>query len=135
MRMTARILLVEDNLHDVELIKLALAENLISNELHIIQDGKEALDYLMGLNLSTLPDLVLLDLKLPKLSGQQILSELRKQEHTKNLPVVIFTSSLEDKHQIESYNLGANAYIKKLIEPEEFKNALKNLDIYWLVQD
>lgn len=89
----------------------------------------------MGLNLSTLPDLVLLDLKLPKLSGQQILSELRKQEHTKNLPVVIFTSSLEDKHQIESYNLGANAYIKKLIEPEEFKNALKNLDIYWLVQD
>jgi two-component system response regulator len=134
-RRIARILLVEDNPHDVELVKLALSDQLITNSLRIISDGKDALDYLLKQDLANLPDLVLLDLNLPRLNGQEILKKLRQEEHTKNLPVVIFTSSLEDRDQMESYDLGANAYIKKLIDPDEFKNALRNLDIYWLVKD
>lgn len=135
MRRIARILLVEDNPHDVELVKLALSDQLITNSLRIISDGKDALDYLLKQDLANLPDLVLLDLNLPRLNGQEILKKLRQEEHTKHLPVVIFTSSQEDRDQMESYDLGANAYIKKLIDPDEFKNALRNLDIYWLVKD
>jgi two-component system response regulator len=134
-RRIARILLIEDNPHDVELVKLALLDQLIPNNLRIISDGKDALDYLLRQDLANLPDLVLLDLNLPRLNGQEILKKLRQEEHTKNLPVVIFTSSQEERDQMESYDLGANAYIKKLINPDEFKDALRNLDIYWLVKD
>lgn len=130
-----KLLLVEDNLDDIELIKIALNPLLITNELIIFQDGEEALSYLFDPHLKKLPDLILLDLYLPKMNGLEILKGIRENKRTKNLPSIIFTSSEEHSDMIKSYDLGANAYIKKGLDPVEFQQALKNLDVFWLLKE
>lgn len=133
------ILLIEDNLSDIELAKRALGRNHVSNELIVIEDGKEALDYLFGegvfagRNVGDLPALVLLDLKLPRVDGHEILKRIRGSELTHRLPVVILTSSKEERDVAESYDLGVNSYIQKPVDFEQFARAIVNLEMYWLV--
>ena len=134
-----KILLVEDNPNDVELTKRALQKSNVSNELIIAGDGVEALNYFFGqdgksgCSIETLPVIVLLDLKLPKMGGLQVLRQIRANEKTKMIPVAIFTSSNEEKDIINSYNLGANSYIRKPIKFVEFAEAISQLGLYWLV--
>ncbi|HLY66143.1 MAG TPA: response regulator [Chloroflexota bacterium] len=125
------ILLVEDNPDDEELTRIALKENNILNELVVAHDGAEALDYLFGDN--TLPQVVLLDLKLPKVDGLDVLRRLRSTDRTKLLPVVILTSSKEEQDLVEGYSLGANSYVRKPIDFGQFMDAVKQLQLYWLV--
>lgn len=133
------ILLVEDNPRDEALTRRALAKNNIVNELIVAHDGVEALDFFAGTgafagrDLSVLPQLVLLDLKLPKMDGLEVLQKIRGAEQTRCLPVVVFTSSSEEEDVINSYNLGANSYVRKPIEFEQFLEATKQLGLYWLV--
>jgi two-component system response regulator len=133
------ILLVEDNLSDIELTKRALVKGHIMNELVVVEDGQEALDFLMGTgkhegrNIKDLPALTLLDLKLPIIDGLEILKHIRKMEHTRRLPVVILTSSNEDKDVMTSYELGVNSYIRKPVDFMQFVEAIQNLGLYWLV--
>ena len=130
------ILLVEDNKDDEELTIMGLREAHIQNRVDVVRDGAEALDYLFqrgkykGVEL---PHLVFLDLKLPKISGLEILKQLRSNTTTKYLPVVIFTSSKEEQDLIESYKFGANSYIQKPVDFEEFSKAVNTLGLYWLV--
>lgn len=125
------ILFVEDNSNDIELMTIALSEQLIPCRISVVYDGQEALNFLLNKD-NDLPDLVLLDLNLPKLTGHQVLEKLRQELRTINLPIIILTISQAQQDLIQSYNLGANAFIKKSLDPTEFKAALKNLDIYWL---
>ncbi len=132
------ILLVEDNPRDEALTLRALRKSNIANEIVVARDGVEALDYLFGTgNYSRrdheMPQLVLLDLKLPKVDGLQVLQRIREDERTRRLPVVIFTSSSEEEYMIKSYDLGANSYIRKPVEFEQFLEATKQLGLYWLV--
>jgi CheY-like chemotaxis protein len=133
------ILLVEDDPNDEELTRLALQENRVSNELKVVRDGAEALEYIFGTgryagrDASALPHVVLLDLKLPKVSGLQVLQRLRSDERTRLLPIVVFTSSNEDRDLIESYQLGANAYVRKPIAFAEFSEAVRQLGLFWIV--
>ncbi len=133
------ILLVEDNPDDVKLTVRALHKNNIANEIVVAIDGVEALDYLFGRgkhsdrDLNIMPEVILLDLKLPKMDGLEVLSQLRSNEQTKLLPVVILTSSDEEKDLIESYRLGANSYICKPVDFQQFTAAIKQLGLYWLV--
>ncbi len=133
------ILLVEDNEDDIELTKRALKKNNICNRLIVVRDGQEALDYLFGTgsyegrDASERPSVVLLDLKLPKISGMDVLRRLRADERTKLSPVVILTSSKEEKDLIEGYNLGANSYIRKPVDFDQFVEAVQQLGLYWLV--
>ncbi len=131
----AKVMLVEDDLDDIELVKLALSTQFIPNELKIVYDGEEALEYLFNLDPEELPDLVLLDLNLPKLSGLDVLKQLRTNPSTKYLPLIIFTSSEQQEDLRKGYAFGANAFIRKALDPEEFKSALKNLDVYWLLKE
>ena len=137
--MTKIILLVEDNPDDEELTRIALKKSHIANELVVARDGAEALDYLLGTgayagrDLSVMPTVALLDLKLPKVDGLEVLKCLRATEHTRRLPVVILTSSKEQQDVIESYNLGANSYIRKPVDFKQFLEATKQLGLYWLV--
>ena len=136
---TKVILLVEDNPDDIDLTTRALEKNNISNKVVIASDGVEALAYLHDKNLdgrqyrNPLPQLVLLDLKLPKVDGLEVLKTVRKHKRTALLPVVILTSSKEDKDLVESYSLGANSYVRKPVNFEEFLQAAKQLGIYWLL--
>jgi two-component system, response regulator len=135
------ILLVEDDPDD-ELLTLRVLKNQnIINEVVVVRDGAEALDHLFcrgkyaDRDPSVLPQVVLLDLKLPKLDGMEVLGEIRSEERTKILPVVILTSSKEEKDLINSYKLGANSFVRKPINFREFSEAIKQLGLYWLLMN
>jgi two-component system, response regulator len=136
---TKTILLVEDNADDELLTLRALKRNNIQNQVIVARDGREALDYLFGTGpyaarpTASLPEVVLLDLKLPKLDGLEVLRQLRGHEHTKLLPVVILTSSNEEQDRIKGYGLGANSYVRKPVDFNEFIDAARQLGLYWLV--
>ncbi len=131
------ILLVEDNPRDEALTLRALKKSNIVNEVVVTRDGVEALDYFFGAHaddeMPVMPQLVLLDLKLPKVDGLEVLRRLRSVEQTKCLPVVVFTSSSEEEDMVKSYELGANSYVRKPVEFEQFLEATKQLGLYWLV--
>ena len=133
------ILLVEDNASDVDLTKRALERARIANELVVARDGKEALEYLMGEGAyagrdpADLPAVALLDLKLPKVSGLEVLQRLRADPRTRRLPVVILTSSKEEQDLRTGYDLGANSYIVKPVDFLQFTKAIEQLGLYWLV--
>lgn len=133
------ILLVEDNPDDEELTRLAFAECRIANELVVARNGQEALDYLFatgsysGRNVCDQPQLILLDLKLQKVDGLDVLRRVRMSERTKLLPVAILTSSREDKDMVDSYKLGANSYIQKPVDFNQFVEVVRQLGLYWLV--
>jgi two-component system response regulator len=134
-----KILLVEDNPDDVELTKRAFIKNHIKNEIIVVNDGLTALDYLLQrgkystITEPHLPAVVLLDLKLPKLDGFEVLSAIRSNEKTKLLPVVILTSSNEEQDIIKGYKNGANSYVRKPVIFEEFIEAVSKLGMYWLL--
>ncbi|UCD90798.1 MAG: response regulator [Desulfobacterales bacterium] len=133
------ILLVEDNPDDELLAIRALKKNNIMNEVVVARDGAEALDYLFatgayeGRDTSVMPQVILLDLKLPKVSGLEVLKRLRDDDRTRLLPVVILTSSREERDLKESYRLGANSYIRKPVDFTQFSEAIRQLGLYWLV--
>ena len=133
------ILLVEDNPSDVGLTQRALEKSHIVNELVVAEDGQKALNYLLdsdpltGQRMNELPALVLLDLKLPKLDGLQVLRQIRTDERTSRLPVVILTTSSEEDDIAQSYDLGANSYIRKPVDFKQFVEAVQHLGLYWLV--
>jgi len=133
------ILLVEDNPDDEELTLRALRKNNIQNEVLVARDGAEALDFLNCEGLfatrdpSVMPQLVLLDLKLPKIDGLEVLRRVRANERTRRLPIVILTSSNEDRDKIEGYGLGANSYVRKPVDFASFMGAVKQLGLYWLI--
>jgi two-component system response regulator len=133
------ILMVEDNPRDEALTLRALKKSNIANDVVVARDGVEALDFLFGTgryaerDTTELPLLILLDLKLPKVDGLQVLQRIRTDEHTKRDPVVVFTSSSEDEDLIKSYNLGANSYVRKPVDFEQFLDATRQLGLYWLV--
>jgi two-component system response regulator len=133
------ILLVEDNADDEALTLRALRKNNITNKVVVAHDGVEATDYLFGSGFyagrdpNDLPQLVLLDLKLPKLDGFEVLTRLRADERTKRLPVGILTSSKEQQDIVHGYDLGANSYIRKPVDFEQFVEAVRQLGLYWLV--
>jgi CheY-like chemotaxis protein len=133
------ILLVEDNPDDVLLTKRALKRNNILNEMQVVADGVEALDYLFGTgeyedrDTSKQPCVILLDLKLPRVSGLEVLQRIRGDVRTRRIPVVVLTSSKEEQDLIGSYELGANSYIRKPVDFEKFVAAIQQLGMYWLV--
>ena len=133
------ILLVEDNPRDEALTMRALKRSNVVNEVVVVRDGVEALDYLFatgayqGRDISNVPQLILLDLKLPKMDGLQVLQSMRADERTRRLPVVVFTSSSEQEDMLKSYDLGANSYVRKPVEFEEFSEATRQLGVYWLL--
>mgnify|MGYP000848491769 FL=1 len=133
------ILLVEDNPDDVELTLRAFKKCNIANEVVVARDGVEALDYLFGTgayagrDLSVMPAVVLLDLKLPRIDGLEVLRRLRADERTRFLPVVVLTSSNEDQDVVNSYQLGANSYIRKPVDFVQFIDAARQLGMYWLL--
>jgi CheY-like chemotaxis protein len=126
------ILLVEDNPDDEALTLRAFKKSNLGNEVVVARDGVEALEYLMN-DQSDLPKLVLLDLKLPKLDGMGVLQRIRADERTRLLPVVILTSSKEQEDLVRSYSLGANSYIRKPVDFNQFMQAIQQLGLYWLV--
>jgi CheY-like chemotaxis protein len=129
-----KILLVEDNPSDVELTKRALSKHHIANEMIVAEDGQQAIDMLLGDGSAIdLPTLVLLDLKLPILGGIEVLKRMRDNERTRRIPVVILTTSKEEQDVAESYDNGANSYIRKPVDFEQFAEAVRNLGLYWLV--
>jgi two-component system, response regulator len=138
MMVEGSILLVEDNPDDEELTILALKESKIYNRVVVAHDGVEALDYLFGTGEYTgrspshPPRVVLLDLKLPKLSGLDVLRRMRSNPHTQLIPVVILTSSSEEQDILSSYRMGANSYIRKPIEFHHFTDAVRQMGLYWL---
>jgi len=133
------ILLVEDNPSDVGLTKRAFKKHRITNKIVVAEDGQEALDYLFGAGIhaardvTVLPAVVLLDLNLPKLDGLEVLRRIRSDPRTSRLPVVILTTSREEQDIAESYDLGANSYIRKPVDFHQFAEALRQLGLYWLV--
>lgn len=137
--MNPRILLVEDNSSDEELTLRALKKSNVANEVVVMRDGAAALDYLFGRgahagrDVDDLPQVVLLDLNLPKIGGLDVLRAIRGDERTKVLPVVILTSSKEDRDLLEGYELGCNSYIVKPVDFAQFADAIRQLGMYWLV--
>jgi two-component system response regulator len=133
------ILLVEDNPDDELLTVMAFRDNNITIEIVVARDGEEALDYLFGTgkykdrDVNILPQIILLDLKLPKVDGLEVLQQIRSSAETRFLPVVVLTSSREEMDIIKSYQLGANSYIRKPVDFEQFSQAIKQLGLYWLI--
>jgi two-component system, response regulator len=127
------ILLVEDNPSDEELTLRALKKAHVLNQVVVARDGAEAIEYLRTRTTLDTPQLVLLDLKLPKVDGLDVLRVLRANEHTKLLPVVVLTSSVEDQDLVQSYSLGANSYVQKPVDFVQFTDAVRQLGLYWLV--
>ncbi len=133
------ILLVEDNPDDKALAIRALKRNHISNEIIIANDGVEALDFLFGIgiyagrDISIKPTVILLDLKLPRIDGIEVLRRLRKDDRTKLLPVVVLTTSSEEQDMLDSYSLGCNSYIRKPVDFTQFSEAIRQLGMYWLL--
>ncbi len=133
------VLLVEDNPDDVVLTQRAFKKSNIANEMVVATDGAEALDFLFGTgphegrDVSQMPEVVLLDLKLPKVDGLEVLRRLREDERTKSLPVVILTSSKEEQDLVRGYALGANSYVRKPVDFIEFTEAVRELGLYWLI--
>lgn len=133
------ILLVEDNPQDAELTIRALKKRHLANQLIHVKDGQAALDFIFGTgahagrDVHAQPKVVLLDLKLPKIDGIEVLRRIRADERTKLMPVVVLTSSREDRDVIETYQLGTNSYIVKPVDFENFAEAVSNLGLYWLV--
>ena len=134
-----KILLVEDNPDDVALTLRALKSHNITNDVVVAQDGAQALDLLFGAKAAALegelPAVVLLDLKLPKVNGMEVLQRIRADDRTRLLPVVILTSSDEERDVIEGYSLGANSYVRKPVDFVEFTQAAKQLGLYWLLMN
>lgn len=133
------ILLVEDNPNDLELTQRALRKGNLTNNIHIVRDGAEALEFLFceGLyanrKLEDGPKVILLDLKLPKVDGLEVLKQVKTDERTKTIPVVVLTSSKEQRDVVESYQLGVNSYIVKPVNFEGFANAVQEIGMYWLL--
>ena len=133
------ILLVEDNLNDVKLTLHALKKNNIANCVKVVRDGAEALDFIFGKgayaarNVEDAPRVILLDLKLPKLNGLEVLEQLKNNPQTKKIPVVMLTSSDAERDIVESYKLGVNSYITKPVDFDQFIRAVKQLGFYWLL--
>ncbi len=132
------ILYVEDDMADIELTMIALQESGVANNIHIARDGVEALDFLFcrGPHKDrdfSAPKVVLLDLKLPKVGGLEVLQTIRNDDRTKTLPVVVLTSSREQRDLIDSYKLGVNSYIQKPVDFEKFNHTIRQLGLYWLV--
>lgn len=132
MSLQARILLVEDNIHDAELAIRALTKNNLANSLLHVEDGQEALDYLFN-DENEMPSLILLDLKMPRIDGLQVLRALKEHALKKVIPVVVLTSSKEERDIVESYKLGVNAYIVKPVDFDQFVKAVAQLGLFWLV--
>jgi two-component system response regulator len=141
MKRTNIILLVEDNPDDVELTLRAFRKSKILNEIVVVSDGVEALDYLFatgahaGRNPKIVPEVVLLDLKLPKIAGLEVLRRLRADERTRRIPVVVLTSSNEERDVLSSYDLGANSFVRKPVDFAQFVEAAQQLGLYWLVMN
>ncbi len=133
------VLLVEDNPDDEILTLRALKKHNLANEIIVVRDGQEALDFLFAQgefskrDINQLPQLILLDLKLPKIDGLEVLEKLRANPVTKHVPVVVLTSSNEEKDLLKSYSLGVNSYVRKPVDFEQFLEAAKQLGLFWLV--
>ncbi len=133
------ILLVEDNPDDVRLTQRAFQQNKITNDLVVMYDGVAALDYLRKQSAAksdgpcTIPAVILLDLKLPRMDGLELLKRIRADDRLKRIPVVVLTSSKEDRDILESYDVGANSYIRKPVDFEQFNEAVRQLGLYWLL--
>lgn len=134
-----KILLVEDNPSDIGLTRRALEKSHVANDLVVVEDGQEALDYLFGasqsagLQVTELPALILLDLKLPKVDGLEVLRRIRSDPNLYRLPVVVLTTSTEEQDIVQSYHLGANSYIRKPVDFTQFVEAIQHLGLYWLL--
>lgn len=133
------ILLVEDNQDDVDLAVHTLRREKLANHIFVVRDGEEALDFLFcrgayaQRSLDHAPKLVLLDLKLPKVDGMEVLKQVKNDPSTKTIPVVMMTSSKEERDLVNSYNLGANSYIQKPVDFDQFRETVKRVGLYWLV--
>jgi two-component system, response regulator len=133
------LLLVEDDPNDVELTLIALRKHKLANKIHVVRDGEEALDFLFARgaysqrSLNGQPKVILLDLKLPKVSGLEVLKAIKNDPRTQAVPVVVMTSSREQRDMVEGYRLGVNSYIQKPIDFEQFQTTIKDLGYYWLV--
>jgi two-component system response regulator len=133
------ILLVEDNQDDMDLALHALKREKLANRIVVARDGEEALDFLFcrgafaRRSFEHPPKLVLLDLKLPKVDGMEVLKQVKSDPRTKNIPVVIMTSSKEERDLVSGYNLGANSYIQKPVDFDQFRETVKSVGLYWLV--
>ncbi len=133
------ILLVEDNPNDVELTLRAFKKNNLTNPIHVARDGEEALDFIFGRgahtgrSLKNGPKLILLDLKLPRVDGLEVLRQVKGDPKTKIIPVVVLTSSREERDIVESYNLGVNSYIVKPVDFEQFIESARTLGLYWIL--
>jgi len=134
-----KILLVEDRQDDIDLTLRSLKDNKITNKVDVVRDGAEALDYIFATgvysenDIQDFPAVVLLDIKLPKIDGMEVLRRIREDKRTKMIPVVILTSSKEESDLINGYNLGCNSYVRKPVEFEEFTKAIKEVGLYWLL--
>jgi two-component system, response regulator len=132
-------LLVEDNPDDELLTRRTLKKSNVCNEVVVAHDGAEALDYLFGMgahegrDLGAMPQVILLDLDLPKIDGLEVLRRIRSDERTKRLPTVIFTSSEDQEDLVDSYTLGANSYVRKPLDIAQFRAAVQQLELYWVV--
>ena len=135
------IMLVEDNPSDIGLTQRALSKSHIANEMVVAEDGQDALDYLFaggkytGRDMSEIPALILLDLKLPRVDGLEVLRRIRADERTRRIPVVILTTSKEEQDVAQSYDLGANSYIRKPVDFKQFVDSVERLGLYWLVMN
>jgi CheY-like chemotaxis protein len=135
----SHILLVEDNPNDAELTLRALKKARVANDIHVVRDGAEALEFLFGEGAhaarvgAALPRVVLLDLKLPKVDGLEVLRRVKADERTKMIPIVVLTSSREESDLVASYHLGANSYIVKPVDSDKFFEAVQQVGLYWLL--
>lgn len=133
------ILLVEDNLDDIELALDALADHHVANRIHVVRDGAEALDFIFAQgayaerDVADAPKVILLDLKLPRVDGLEVLKQIKGDPRTQMIPVVILTSSREERDLVESYRLGTNSYIVKPVDFEQFTESARQLGLYWLL--